>query len=526
MYRTPVLLFTVLAGSCVVAGEPDFPTAEPVMRIHLNLLQLKELAKSFEATWRADQEQPELFDDFGDVLNGETPQPGWQVMYQIDLLANAPGYLIEMLLPQKAAVMEEYLNEVGLPASALQASGQHVVTCALSSLDAEDQKDAYAILHDAYRNNMDQTLEYISRDPLRSVVRLDVLPANLLRTHARDRIRGVLASASTMAQQRDGESTADHALRAAAMQLAVDAGQSCLKDLSALRVEMGRGSASGEIEVQVSARAKKDSQLHRRFEDLRKTRNRSVSWLHPAHTGFLTVSLPFPQNVAEMLSARGNLQGVSEILGRLILSLELMPLAQLVDSRHGPGKLELLIQTLPCSDESTAVIWIWPGPAETAEAIRQVNWKNATPMTVAGYPAWQEDGLKVGDVSMKLTVVETEQCVAAVIGTNAALEMLVEVLRRDFKESATARRHTRSVLAADLPLNDPVLQEFQEYGDLMPPVDDEQTVEARLKIETFPEGRALTTTLSFQKHATVVGMKAMDELFIRFNQAFDLLAEE
>lgn len=518
-----VLSAALLLPGRLHASEPVFPKAVPVVRYHLNPLELTRMAASHGAIWGAEKAKSELLENADDILEGQTPQPGWQVMQQIDLLQEVPGYMYELVCPRQTKMAQEVLKMGDIQEVQLTMDETHLVFCGLESGSIEDLDEKPGRVLSYYRSQLADTLAYLNARPLHRGVRIELLPSVILSTNARDRVRGALAMADTLAQQRDDELKSDQAVRAAMLQLAADAGQLCLSDAEALTLEVGSGRVAGELEVEVRVAAKNRSRLHQLLGDLEQNRNRSVQWLHPTHTGYFTVSLPCPDNVAQTLAERGHLHGLSEKLGGMFWSLDLLPVARLMDSDRQEGKLELLVQTVPCSDGSSAAVWIWPCRNGQTDTIRQVSWLKPSSREIAGHPVLQDGEVDLGDRRVRLSVVQTDQCIAAVIGTDAAPDMLEEILGRDYEESATARQLARSVVAADLGLDHPVLEEVLELSELLPTDRESEPVEARLKIRSEFDRTGSVVTLHVQKHASAIGMVALDASLEQVTRLFGFL---
>lgn len=527
------LVICITASSLARSGDPPLPRAIPVFRLQCDIFEGVTLNRQFQAVWGDDAGLPDVLEISGQFSDEVGLEEGWQILQQFDLCKTGRGYVASVVVPRRSHAVLEESDDVR---NQLTVHGEYAAVAFGKYGDRvfEPDSDDYDRFRQAYAPNLRAALQHVADSPTRDVARFDVFPARLKATFVRPRLEGLLASALTWAQRGDDEPEAAHAVRSAGVQFLTDLAAMCLSDLDLLSVGFRRGATEGTVQASFFAEAHRNSELHAAMSDFGEVRNRSLSYLHPGHEGFLAITLPLPDKLAEALahpyfanfadSDYGfSIGGAKSVAGR--------EMRRVRESVSASQKVELLVQTLPCADGSTATVFIIPlragsaGDRETT-GIRHAAYTQSD-SEIDGHPVYLVPDFDAGvpEHSYSLRIVETDHCVAAFVGTEPAQSLFRGVIQRDFEEPPGARRFSRSAVAIDMPLSCPILRDVLDIDLLPESLEDGEPLQSRMTLNVSVDGPDFTITADFEKHATLLGCALMELPFSALEAGLESLTD-
>jgi len=502
-----------------------------VFRAQANLFESQRLIEQLQATWGEDCDLPAMLSMWSEMYNGDSGeplQPGSRCAMQLCLARTGSTLLGSSILHQDLPGIKGAL--AGLDPGVYILSSGYVGFTNATGMANDDDNATPAECIEAYGDELITTMQDIARHPVRDAIRFEFYPSNLNDTFARSQIQGLIASAHTYAQRGDNEDVTEHARRLAFVRTLTDAGQICLKDLDEVALGLRRGERDDSVEWDVTLQAARKSELAAAFGDFGELRNRCLSWLHPDHDGFVAVTLPVPeplQDPAALLAVYTTL--LSPPPGdefTVVTSL----IERLAESTSESQTFELLMQTIPCNDESSAFVIVlplrsgWAGSPIAAE-VQQAGF-TAPVSEIDGYPCHRLADSVFTTVTLEyaLDVVETETCVAILVGTDAARSAFRSIVRRDFDECPKAARYLNSAIAADFSLSGEWPARFLDLTDLWADRKSDNPLKTRMTASVQVRGEEFTGQLRFENDAALLGALLMDlagELL--FDNAFEWL---
>ncbi len=530
MLRFALLMLVAVVTTCSIGTSADapFPPINPVFRLQSNTYEALQLQKQLQSTWGESADIPDSIGMFLELYGDNGPEHDQQVVIQLNFTQSKKGFVQEIIYPATSPVLEELSGDentkwitVGDYAGVIQA--------AISGTDDEqlDSEVAFA----AYGEHLRKTAQGVNDDPLSGVLRYEFYPTQLRNTYAHSKLRSLVALAATLAQRRDNEEPDAHAVRSAGIRFLTDAGQMCLQHLDTMAVGLRRGDDEQSVEATIEFETTRKSPLADVFKQVGQVRNRSFSYLHPAHAGLASVALPLPEALADPVV-------LSELIGSTpFVEVDSFPILEAViqglcNSCCQVGRFEVLAQTVPCNDKTSALATVFPLRDGQVGALSQSSIQQvaitSSDFHFDGGAAWclTPDLMNDDGHQYSLHIAESENCIAFLIGTDAAHPVYRDILQRDFNEPPAARRYANSAIAIDLPLDSEWPSRLLDLDDLWVQIKSNQ--EPKTRLTTFVDVHAdkLEVVTRFEDDAALFGALYMELLLeSALEDAFEWLFE-
>jgi len=515
MLRFVLLTLVAVATTSPTAAsaDPPFPRISPVLRFQCNTYEALQLKKQLQATWGDNVDIPETVSSLLEMGGAQVPKRDGQVAVQVNFTQSKKGYIQEIVVPATATVLKELLDNESTTSLTV---GDYVgiIHAAITGSDDNQMsaEDAFA----AYGENLRKTLHNVDADPIPDVLRYESYPSQLKATYARTKIQGLMASAATLAQRRDGEDESIHRVRSVGAQFLIESGQICLEHLEQFTVAMQRVESDRSAEVSLSLKTNRKSPLAAAFDDVGQVRNRSLSYLHPDYQDFAAIALPIPDLLADPAVLAGILRmtplaqefGESPVLDAVF--------ERLSESACQSNMIEVLVQSIPCSDGSTSLAIVCPlrdGQAGSLErsGIQQVGF-SPSPNDVERGTCYRltPSLVDIDTPHYSLDIAETEECIAFLIGTDAANSTFRTIIQRDFDESPAARRYGTSAIAADVSLSAEWASRILRISNDWKGCKSKQPLKTRLTVFTDVDQGKLEVIARFEEDAALMGALYVD----------------
>lgn len=531
MLRFALLMLVAVVTTCSIGTSADapFPQITPVFRLQTNTYEALQLQKQLQSTWGESADIPDSIGMFLGMHGEYVPEQNQQVVIQVDFTQSGKGFVQEIIYPATLDILEQLSGDdntkwitVGEYAGMIQA--------AISGTEDEQLNSEDAIA--AYGEHLRKTAQGVNDDPLSGVLRYEFYPTQLRNTYADSKLRSLIALAATLAQRRDNEEPDAHAVRSAGIRFLTDSGQMCLQHLDTMAVGLRRDNNEQSVEATIEFETTRKSPLADVFKQLGQVRNRSLSYLHPAHEGLASVALPLPEALADpvvLTRLIGSTPFVEEMDSSPILEAVIQ---RLCNSCCQVGRFEVLAQTVPCNDKSSALAIVFPlrdgqVGALSQSGIQQVG-ITSSDFHFDGGAAWclTPDLMNDGGHQYSLHIAESESCIAFLIGTDAAHPVYRDILQRDFKESPAAGRYANSAIAIDLPLNSEWPSRLLDLDDLWGQLKSNQEPKTRLAAFVDVHTDKLQLVTRFEDDAALFGALYMELLLeSALEDAFEWLFE-
>lgn len=511
------------------SADAPFPRISPIFRIQSNTYEALQLKKQLQVTWGDNTDLPEGVFMYEGFLEGESPRTSWQVAAQVNLMQTKKGVVQEIIMPATADTLDELPDNYS---NALIRSGDYVGFIQASITDGDTEELTPQAALRTFGENLLTTLHDIDANPVLDILRVEFYPTRLRNTFAHSKLRAWIASAATLAQRRDNEEPDAHAVRSAGIRFLTDAGQMCLQHLATMAVGLRRGDNEQSVEATIEFETTRKSPLTDVFKQVGQVRNRSLSYLDPAHEGLVSVALSLPEALADpvvLTRLIGSIPFVEEMDSFPILEAVIQ---RLCNSCCQVGRFEVLAQTVPCNDKSSALAIVIPlrdaqVGALSQSGIQQVGMASSD-FHFDGGAAWclTPDLMNDGGHQYSLHIAESESCIAVLIGSDAAHPVYRDILQRDFNESSAARRYANSAIAIDMPLNSEWPSQLLDLDDLWAQRKSKLELKTRLTALVDVTDSKLEVVTRFEDDAALFGALYMELLLeSALEDAFEWLFE-
>lgn len=202
--------------------------------------------------------------------------------------------------------------------------------------------------------------------------------------------------------------------------------------------------------VELGFTTAKGTEFDRYIGRLSDTRNRSLAYLHPEQTAFVSAAVPLPELLSSVLPQL-SVEFLKTIQKELGVAVADGSMAGSIMSQFEESKqIDFLAQTVPTSADSQVGIFVLPLTSASSLESTSIQLAAHIPEQI-----WQRN---VGEVAgfpiHKVTLDETEifltltnDCVAAMIGPEESLSVLEKIVTRNFEQSPAANRFARTAFA-------------------------------------------------------------------------------
>jgi|GEM_PF-6812279 len=524
-----MLVAVVTTSSIGTSADDPFPPINPVFRLQSNTYEALQLQKQLKSTWGESADIPDSIGMFLELYGDNGPEHDQQVVIQANFTQSKKGFVQEIIYPATSPVLEELSGDKNTKWITV---GDYagVIHAAISGTEDEEPNSEVSLA--AYGEHLRKTAQGVNDNPLSGVLRYEFYPTQLRNTYAYSKLRSLIALAATLAQRRDNEEPDAHALRSAGIRFLTDAGQMCLQHLATMAVGLRRGDNEQSVEATIEFETTRKSPLTDVFKQVGQVRNRSLSYLHPAHEGLVSVALSLPEALADpvvLTGLIGSIPFVEEMDSFPILEAVIQ---RLCNSCCQVGRFEVLAQTVPCNDKSSALAIVIPlrdaqVGALSQSGIQQVGMASSD-FHFDGGAAWclTPDLMNDGGHQYSLHIAESESCIAVLIGSDAAHPVYRDILQRDFNESSAARRYANSAIAIDMPLNSEWPSQLLDLDDLWAQRKSKLELKTRLTALVDVTDSKLEVVTRFEDDAALFGALYMELLLeSALEDAFEWLFE-
>ncbi|MEZ6123745.1 MAG: hypothetical protein R3C49_11280 [Planctomycetaceae bacterium] len=288
---------------------------------------------------------------------------------------------------------------------------------------------------------------------------VSVKPTEIERSFLRAEIAGLRAFLGAEAQRRDDDDEFSAAARSAGMQTVSDLFDAFFHDTQQVSFDLDFDSADQSLTVQLVIVAEKKSALEKSIAELKQQRARTLAWLHPDASQFLTASVPLPKPVANAFPdlAAGSMEALARELSLTATSTQTVrAVAQQIQENC---RIEVLMQTIPVPDAVPVSVIVMPlnGAGQLdADVLQMVSAIGGTAVhTIGDVNGWPVHAIGTqevepsGSVSVSpgLSFVLTDECLAVMFGSEQQLGTLEAVLKREFASGEDVQRFHQCLLA-------------------------------------------------------------------------------
>lgn len=284
-------------------------------------------------------------------------------------------------------------------------------------------------------------------------------PSQIGRSTLKPVIDGIRATLLTQAQRRDDDAEISYLTRTVQRRSLVALLDSFFNDCEELEYSLNYKESERTTDLQLRMTAKKNSAADQFIARFHSVRNRSMLWLHPNHTAFVSLALPLPDVVTETMP---------KLTAEVALALQTesgLHQNQIVEHIGGKKQFDALLQAIPKEDRIAHVLVL---PLESASALEST-WINLVSTTakngsvvlnvgeVGGWPlhAITEDNASWVDLTgapdAGLYWVMADDCMAFLVGTEDDVPLFEQIITRNFEPSAQSNRFRNAAFAASSP---------------------------------------------------------------------------
>jgi hypothetical protein len=360
-------------------------------------------------------------------------------------------------------------------------------------------------------------------------------PQQLGKSLLRHSINAYRAELLADAQRRNNDTDFLYECRSVTQRGLVSLLDTFFNDIQSLECSLDWSQDDHSLTITARIVARNKSPLDQYIATIGSTGNRSLSWLHPDHTSFITTSLPIPDLIRDALPQIANTTaaGLKEELGLSEHGVQQTIL--LVNQFSEQGFAETLIQAIPSPDGSTAVIGMVPlqgdisfSPTllELVSTATDSPWETSV-TDIDGWPVHRIHKPATDfNISSDLYLIATDHCLGWMAGSEETLSIFENVVQRQYSPDETGNRFRRSALAARTTLSQMSASFFDgEISEFVPPTAaDADTPRDQIEVVIDTEPHCLLLTARFQADASQLGICVFDlalEEFLDWFQELD-----
>ena len=353
----------------------------------------------------------------------------------------------------------------------------------------------------------------------------------------------IVAGLSASAQQRDGESEFEFRTREVWVKPLISAIDLLSNQIESITYSFDRDDSAQQVRCVLDVKAVAKSNFEYWINRQHETRCKALSWLHPQHDSFFSVSLVLPEVVTTTLPFFSG--ALLDALGEagLLAPHNLAECKRTVQGMIDGGSLQLLAQSVPVGPGAFDVLVTQPLPREsdlTSTAIELASAQSLGDWIVAfseidGWPVHLLPDIMSGESATTTGITfpsDLQFC-----ATDTALQwhfcskeshsLLSDVVKREFDETPDSQRFRRSAitLKTDCRFLFSRIAQTDDWPSFFPPVsatsgeaDRSHEVTATLDAD---RGH-LSLTATFERNAVVVGICSYSEMFLLLVQGLDL----
>lgn len=284
---------------------------------------------------------------------------------------------------------------------------------------------------------------------------VNISPTKIGRSPLKKHLVAYQMGLATDAQQRDDEEAVEYSWRSLFSKHNAKLVQTLFKDIENVEFKVKSDDPTTPVSIQIKIQCREKSDLLAYFQDMKKQRNRSLSWLHPSATSFATCRAALPETIQDQLKEAAKL--TAEALHRMGEAPELASrLSSAASGVAEAGAVEILAQMVPMNPTSQAFVFVIPLNSSAGlgdeiielvsgtESVDEVTRIDGWPV----YPLPDQLELKESTVLMVSDSALIVACFAETQDDNEqALALLAEIARRDFSPNIEATRLAHSFAA-------------------------------------------------------------------------------
>lgn len=311
-----------------------------------------------------------------------------------------------------------------------------------------------------------QLIDYVVNSES-ELLTIESYPAVIGRSLLKNQLTGYRAVLDTAAQRQDDESDLDYSWRSLASGHLGKLVELFFRDAEKVTFKASNRDLANPFIFEVAVDCRKKSELLAYFQEMKRRRNRSLSWLHPNANAFATVALALPEQIQKQILTAGTVTAASF---RDEAGLSVQAVGQTEGVFRGiaeSGAFEILLQQIPFDAESECYVGVVPlasGSVFDSELVQLVSDQDSltTITEIDGWPVYLAEGwlgLDLGEGWVPC-VVATDSMLSLVVFREAdqekGLALTAELIRREFSPARRGVRYANAILAAEFSLSDVV----------------------------------------------------------------------
>ncbi len=476
-------LWTLFLASCVVALVPSVSAAdeaeetEPAVEVSLvPLLSLKadvrealQCLKLYETLAGADsgREEYALFEimeiasSSENVLAEDDPS---QMVYDIHLTFPKLSMVADLVVPVGSEALDELMDidesEVEERADGLMV-GDDAAFIKTDRYVAVQQIEGNIFVKDTAAR-LTRLLKDVESNRVSQTLSISAKPRKVGRSPLKPMLASMKATLLTHAQQRDNDDPLSATSRSFVFKSFAAWFDALFEDTETFELNFDFSESQQTSLVELKLAAAENSTLDQYISRLSKVRSRSLSYLHPDNEAFLSMSIPLPKLLTDLLP---QLSSESLVALQSAVGMSETPspaLAEVIRQLVERSQLDLLLQAVPLPSGGRAAIMVLPLDSASAlepasiqliSGLADSHW-SLNDGEVAGYALHTLDGQQfgfgadLGGIDGDVYFVMTEHCLAIAVGEEELLDVLEEVITRGFDPPRAASLFARSAFAA------------------------------------------------------------------------------